>query len=606
MCMAFNTAVPLSVLLREDSPRIYSPVSPPLRPHQEAALARCVAIETRTHDISMIRDLSPSYVYADLKSRVGTICDAAGSGKSLVAIALCAGGTEVPECERYVSHCNGILSYSVCRTDYRRVKTSVIVVPHGILPQWVGYLLDSGVEHHVVKTQTVGAAIALEAVLNRDDCPPIILCSDTTYRRVLAVFACNGVCADRLIIDEADTIPLGHAELLEACMYWTITASIPNVLNPAGDFVYMTRDGWAVTDRVKSTGVRQIWRTLERHAEDTRTLLLVRGSDDFVRASLALVPYEERNVLCQAPHGTAVLNGLVDRAVMQALDTDDVDLALSLLPNRDSAENIIANVRAGWTRAIEEARAVIARMEGAPGNRSAEFVRAMEREVQTRTESIEALDERVRGEQICSICYETPVARTLLTCCSSVYCVKCAATWLDQNETCPYCRAVTSFSDAKVVGSEASVVPITFAPKTESVVKLITAILDNDASRRVIVASSNAGMATRLQRPIAAYGLSTLKGSGANVAKVVRAFEAGDIRVLTMEDGCYCTGINLPFVTDVVLVNRTSSCMEEQIVGRAQRPGRSRRLRVWRMVHGGERGSDAAESLAAALSSART
>jgi Ring finger domain len=600
------TELPLSLLLRADSERAESSVEPPLRPHQEAALARCRAIETRQHDIGMIRDLSPDFEYSDLKSRIGTICDSTGSGKSLVVIALCADACDVATPVRYVSHCNGLMSYTVRSMDFRRVQTSVIVVPHGILRQWIGYLRASGVGFYVVEYQTPGGRRALEAKLNARDCPPIVLCTDTNYRMVTSVFESNGLCADRLVIDEADTIPLGHSPLIEACMYWTVTASVPNVLNPKGGAIYYTFDGsWAMCDRVKCTAVRRIWHTLEEYAKETRAMLLVRSSDDFVRASLALASYQMHDVLCRAPPGTAVLCHLgdrVDRAVMQALNTDDVELALSLLPNRDSADNIVANVRAGWRDAIDAARIDIAKLSDVSEPRVQELVRSMEREAQTYEKSIEALDERVRGEQVCAICYEQPVGRTILTCCSSVYCVKCVATWLNKNATCPYCRARTCFEvDAKVVGAEADVNRM--LSKTESVERLVKAILDGDASRRVILACSNNGLGRTLQRPFAAYGISVLKGTGASIAKSVREFQEGKTRVMFMSDDCYCTGINLPFVTDVVLFHRTTGTMEDQIIGRAQRPGRTTRLQVWRMVHAGEQGVDTAGSLEAALQS---
>lgn len=601
------TELPLSLLLRTDSPRMESTVQPALRPHQEAALARCRAIETHGHDIDVIRDLSPHFVYSALKSRIGTICDSTGSGKSLVVIALCAGGGEVSPPVRYVSHCNGMVSYSVRATDFRRVNTSVIVVPHGILRQWIGYLRDSGVGYYVVEALNAAGRRALEATLNGRECPLIVLCSDTNYRMVTSVFESNGLCADRLVIDEADTIPLGHSPLIDACMYWTVTASVPNVMNPKGGQCYLTADGgWAMCDRVKCTAVRRIWNTLEVYAKDTRSMLLVRSSDEFVRASLALVPYDQRDVLCRAPPGTEVLShlgDLVDRAVMQALNTDDVDLALSLLPNRDSADNIVANLRAGWQDAIDEARANIASMANATGKKAQDFVRAMEREVHMYQKSIEALDERLRGDQVCAICYDKPIGRTLLTCCSSVYCVKCVATWLNNHETCPNCRAPAQFDvDARVVGAEADV-QSQMLPKTQSVVRLVKAILNGDPSRRVILSCSNTGLGRTLQRPFAAYGISVLKGTGASIAKSVRAFQDGTTRVMFMSDDCYCTGINLPFVTDVVLFHRTSATMEDQIIGRAQRPGRTSRLKVWRMVHAGEPGADTAGSLEAALQS---
>jgi len=603
--------VPLTVLLREQSPRDAAICGVPLRPHQQAALARCRQIEGGTLDASeLLRTLEPSYTIDCLQTRVGAICDLPGSGKSLVAIALCAGDTPVPPPVRRLSYCGGLVSYQVIGSGERRMRMSVIVVPHGIMPQWALYLADSGVSHFVFSRRSSASLSALDDVLMALDPPRILLCSSTNYGTVFGALDARSLCVDRLIVDEADSIALGRAPLAAACMYWSITASVSTLLNPRGTYVRDEETGnWLYERPLKSEHMRAMWASLEKFPCAARLLVLVKSAPEFVEASLALEDVETQNVLCAAPAGAAFLGGLVDHEVMQALHTDDVPLALSLIGNKGTADNVVASVRAVWDQAISEAAAVVSAMAGLDSDVASDAVRDAQRKIKLAKGSIAALDERVRGEQLCAICYEAPAGRTLMPCCSSVYCVRCIATWLDRRPTCPMCRMATSFSAARVIddtcggGTIAAAQPRLLG-KTETAVRLVTSILESDPSRRVIVACANSGLFQTLMTPLARYGMAPLKGSGASIAKTVAAFRAGTQRIVFVSGDCYCTGINLPFATDVVMFHRMSDASEEQIVGRAQRPGRAGRLRVWRMVHAGERGAEESVDATAAFEAA--
>jgi hypothetical protein len=54
----------------------------------------------------------------------------------------------------------------------------------------------------------------------------------------------------------------------------------------------------------------------------------------------------------------------------------------------------------------------------------------------------------------------------------------------------------------------------------------------------------------------------------------------------------YGCGMNLQNTSDIVLLHKTNVTMKEQVIGRAQRPGRTSQLKVWELLHGNENETD--------------
>jgi hypothetical protein len=50
--------------------------------------------------------------------------------------------------------------------------------------------------------------------------------------------------------------------------------------------------------------------------------------------------------------------------------------------------------------------------------------------------------------------------------------------------------------------------------------------------------------------------------------------------------------MNLQNTSDIVLLHKTNVTMKEQVIGRAQRPGRTSQLKVWELLHGNENETD--------------
>jgi hypothetical protein len=82
-----------------------------------------------------------------------------------------------------------------------------------------------------------------------------------------------------------------------------------------------------------------------------------------------------------------------------------------------------------------------------------------------------------------------------------------------------------------------------------------------------------------------------LKGTTCQVQKTLDDFKDGKIRVIMLNAKFFGAGMNLQIATHVVLYHRFESDLEEQVIGRAQRLGRTDPLNVIYLIHDNESGS---------------
>ena len=86
----------------------------------------------------------------------------------------------------------------------------------------------------------------------------------------------------------------------------------------------------------------------------------------------------------------------------------------------------------------------------------------------------------------------------------------------------------------------------------------------------------------------AGIGHTKLCGTGAAIQRQVRQFEEGKTPVLLLNATHYGAGLNLQKASHVIMTHRMCADMEGQVVGRAQRTGRSGVLQVEQLLHPGE------------------
>jgi hypothetical protein len=225
---------------------------------------------------------------------------------------------------------------------------------------------------------------------------------------------------------------------------------------------------------------------------------------------------------------------------------------------------------------------------------------------------IENLERRIRGADVCPICYDESMDnRTVAPCCGNSYCLACITRWLARNGSCPMCKAPVDPGGLMVILPDACgpepEAPGPAAPaddpnsllpfradaslgKVENLRSLMRHFAaDTEAGagpRRVLVFSDNDEIMRRVSTEVmSAEGIphSFLKSNAAVINAKAREFrQTRGLYALLTNIRYYGSGLDLSAATDIVLMHKVQDGMAAQVVGRAQRPPRTDPLRIWK------------------------
>ena len=82
---------------------------------------------------------------------------------------------------------------------------------------------------------------------------------------------------------------------------------------------------------------------------------------------------------------------------------------------------------------------------------------------------------------------------------------------------------------------------------------------------------------------------STILGAVTHINNVINDFTSGKINVVMMNAKHYGSGLNLQMATDIILYHEMPKELETQVIGRAQRLGRTDSLVVHYLLHENEK-----------------
>ena len=628
-----------------DSPRA---VQPPgfrvaLYPHQLALLHQALAFEEqpRTAQNSACTaayfGAFPNPESYSFRPRIGVLGDKPGAGKSFVALGIVALKRSVAMVPETVGFCDVNL-LALAHSDFACVNTNVVVAPHTLFPQWQEYLARTDLAHVGINGKRALGAFDCARAHEYD----VVLVSATCFRGFAAAMRdAHGpaIKVSRVFFDGFETLNVDGE--LRAGFFWLITSAYRSVLDPSA----RRRPGYR--DAMDVLGGRGFMHRLVRACDASvptglMGALIVKSADAFVDAVL---PRVEHDVIpCKDPHATAVLQDAVTPAVVELL-------ASATAENLEGAVAELGLSRAGDERGLMHAvtrglRQTIHNLEvsvdasmsvpfsGGDEDRDA-FVKpvlAKLGDARRRMASIAARIEvppaatvihslnQANGEPadgevaalVCCVCFEPPQPRTVVKCCANSYCLGCIVEWVRRQNSCPTCKRVDVTRDMLVVltpggttydapGDASTVTELGCFPHANSKVhnlRILLEALSQQPDRRVLLFSSHDSSFTAVLPVLLAIHMpfAILKGSAGRVHKCVQMFNRGDIRLLLMNTTYAGAGLNLPAATDVIMFQRFDTEAKKQIIGRAQRPGRTTPLVVHYLLHANEMASGSASA----------
>jgi hypothetical protein len=587
--------------LTEDSPT-YDPLpwecAVTLKRHQRAALHRCNMLETQRIPLFSMDELRGTMFAGTgrpgdtLRTRIGILGDRVGSGKSFVLLSLVLSTPRghVVQPDPVVKTYGGGRVVVTNEDVSVPVHTSLLVIPHNLCAQWEEYARLFSPDLSFVCVSRAKHVEALAAQLEHVD---LVIVINTFYGSVAALLNARGCRLRRAMFDEADSMAIPATANVDASFYWFVSASYNNLISP---HTRDLREGRSAT----TTGfVRWLFADFNNSgARDLVRSLVVRNDDAFVRLSMEFPDPETVHVPCRTPHSIRVLDGLVDRGIINCLNAGDIPGALLHVSttNRSTEDNVVGLLIEKLSRQaknIESRIALVPTLEYEDIAESEAEMQRLTRKLGELEHSVACIRERVVNSHSCCICYDAISNKAVAPCCSNAYCFGCISQWVSRSSSCPLCKGRLVPSDLLVVQDMST--PSDEAPILDKLERLKMLIHERRMSTektpmKLLVFSTHdhafVGITEVLQQLSVTYRF--LRGNHFRVRNIVEQYKGGDVDVLLVNPTHYGSGLNFENTTDIIMFHRVGTDVEKQVVGRALRMGRTSTLKIWHLLYDNE------------------
>jgi SNF2 family DNA or RNA helicase len=440
----------------------------------------------------------------------------------------------------------------------------------------------------------------------------LIVVTSTLYNKLASFLNIFKIKLQRAIYDEVDNLNVPGCKEVQANFFWFVTASYGNVIYPKGQNKYEPAIGRYVwyANGIKHSGfLKNILMDLYYNvSRNLMKVLVVKNRESYVETSLSLPEMISHYIQCKTPYTINVLNGLVDRTILNYLNADDVQGALQYVnaSHKSTEDNIITRVIDKYTRQatninlqINTAREYLYDTEA----ERTEALTRLQKQLEQVQKKINAITERIKNNDLCTICYETVDKKTVTSCCQNTFCFKCINLWLAQKKVCPLCKIPLNITQLYVIDNDIvennelvitddiEHIDMTKPHTNNDKYQNLELILNNmDGNAKLLIFSAYENSFTNVIPILQRLNIKSdyLKGNGFQIQATIDRYKNGDVKVLLVNTRQYGSGLNLENTTDIILFHKFDTEIEKQVIGRAQRFGRKQQLNVHYLLYENE------------------
>ena len=537
-----------------------------------------------------------------IETNFGILADVVGSGKTYVILGLLNHNLVPPQREKVIS--SGIFTSLKYKETERPLKTNLIIVPHNLVTQWkqafafcnlktfviakrsdVQFLIypenifgDSNNNNNtVVDTEIINDDEYQYTKLNTVEYYDVIICSSTMVDDYIKKF--SDLNYSRIIIDEVCSITLPQDLNLNANFLWFITAT------PTG-IEYIRR--YYIRDLVSSGRMHRF----------VFNNIIIKNDDEYVGKSMSLPCLNQILIRCFTPKQLEIVREFIPADVMDMLNAGNMkDAVLKLNCNVDTNDNILQVITNKIATTIHNKKAELTYQESIRARDAEahnEQINRIKDKIKSLETKLESITNRIKefNKDNCPICCEEFASITpgVLPCCNQLYCVPCLT---QIKGKCPTCRIQFDMKDVHVIMDNVKKnIPDGNKPPLEiTKIDATIKIIKDKANGRFLLFSNYdqtfQGLIDKMNENKITF--SKVMGSGPVVNKTIERFKSGEIKVLMLNASNYGSGLNLQMATDVIIYHQLSLELETQVIGRAQRMGRTDVLNVYYLLHSHEK-----------------
>ena len=441
---------------------------------------------------------------------------------------------------------------------YEKIDTTLVLASHSIIHQWYDEIVKTPL---AVKMITSSKSVETTLIDNYD----VVLVTPTMYNRLVSKY--SGFAWKRFIFDEPGHIKVPGMRKVIAGFTWLVTAT-PDAIIPKHRKCRIS----FMFDIIGCAG----WQSFSQYFD----YLIVKNDDDFIRFSFSMPPTEHFYHKCYNPMYKAV-RGFVTSRVTEMISAGNISGAIKALGGGET-NNIAELVKQKKEDELEE---LLSRINILTIRNKKKQVEKLEEKVLRIRGQISELDQRYKEilSGNCNICLESIADPVMEPGCQNVFCGKCLLTWLKTKNTCPLCRKNVekrhliyigdSTEDKKTAQEEKR--PLT---KIDTIIQLLRSSPD----KQFIVFSAWDQTFVPIRNILSKNDIDFIEVKGAvnTRKKNIDKYKSGQIRVIFLNSKFNGTGINLQETDGIIVYHDMSNSTLDQIIGRANRLGRTEPLKV--------------------------
>jgi SNF2 family DNA or RNA helicase len=455
---------------------------------------------------------------------------------------------------------NGLVHKRVDRM-YSRLRPTVVLASPPVLAQWEAELAQTNLVTCISSTKKELASLSDEP-----ECD-VILVSPAVFNSLVDRY--HHRAWRRFVFDEPSHVRVPSMKAIVAGFTWFITAT------PA-----------LITSRYRNcnsnfmTGIVGKWWDFDCAFKD----IILANEPEFVQASFAMPPTTHAAHTCSSRvlSSLSSIPDVVDPAILEMVSADDIGGAIRALGG-NATDDLVGLLKARKQDEIDEARAKAEKYE----RQGREGMCGKWRErLEARTVELQKIDEttRTRLEEACPICSDPLSNPVVEPSCQNLFCGSCLVKWMRQRQTCPLCRANIVLADL-VVEAETDREPKPLSgPMTKC--ETLASLVQDKPDGRFVVFSEFPASFDILRRTLESHEIpyAEISGDTRSQLSAIASFKNGEKPVLFLRSTENGAGLNLQCATDIVFYHNVSPLTEHQVIGRANRIGRTQALTVHTLV----------------------
>ena len=533
-----------------------------LYPHQRVSVYRMEELEGEQKIVS-----DENGEYSECRTNFGINSDKTGYGKTLSMIALILRDKmnwnfRDFSTKKYTTYNNENILL-VHKEFYPKINATLIVCSPSIINQWEEEFSHTNLRVFAVRSKKY--LLELKNIQNLD----VVIVTPVNFNKVINRY--HGMAWKRFIFDEPAHIRVPAMRKIIFGFMWLVTAT------PGG--IYYKHQN------CHSSFMRPISLNINCYRE----YITVENDEKFLEESFKMPTTLHQFHMCRS-NLLQTIAGIASPKVYQLIDQGNITAALKKLGGT-STENIVDLL---VTRKHQEIKEINGCINLCKLRDDDEKITEWEQKILRIEKQITDLQKRFENSlnQQCCICMESITKPVLEPGCQNVFCGECIFTWMKTKTNCPLCRR--HINGKKLIYIEKKEKPEPVEKKKESKLlskedTMLKIILQKNRGSlgKFIIFSEHFESFYTMRQILEERGVKSfeLRGSATTRHKIIQKYKDEKSSILFLNAAHDSSGINLQETTDIIMYHEMSNYVTQQIIGRANRLGRTQSLTVHHMKY---------------------